>query len=152
MKYVFDSGPFIDCRYYFPNVFKTYWNKINQLAQNKDILSVKEVYNEILRGSDIISEWAENNKHIFEKPITEEFGIVSEILSKHRELIRVINFSGGTPVADPFIIAKAKVNNLIVVTQEKYRENAHKIPNICQELDVKYMTLEELMINEGWEF
>lgn len=152
MKYIFDSGPFIDCRYYFPNIFKTYWRNLNQLAHDKNILSVKEVYNEILRGSDIISEWADKNKEIFEKPTSDEFSIVSEILSKHRELIRAMNISGGTPVADPFIIAKAKVNNLIVVTQETYRENAHKIPNICEELGVEYMSLQKFMNKEGWEF
>jgi len=152
MKYIFDSGPFIDCRYYFPNIFKSYWYKLNHLAENKDILSVKEVYNEILRGSDIISEWADKNKEIFEKPTSDEFSVVSDILSRHRELIRAMNISGGTPVADPFIIAKAKVKNLIVVTQETYRDNAHKIPNICKELGVRYMSLEEFMNNEGWEF
>lgn len=50
MKYVFDSGPFIDCRYYYQNIFKSYWNKLNQLAERRDIISVKEVYNEILKG------------------------------------------------------------------------------------------------------
>ena len=43
-----------------------------------------------------------------------------------------MSFNAGTPVADPFIIAKAKANGLSVVTQEVYRENAHKIPNICR--------------------
>jgi len=152
MKYVFDSGPFINCRYYYPNIFKTYWNKLNQHADNKDIISVKEVYNELSKAGDIISGWAEQNSEIFEKPTAEEFEIVKDIMSKHKELIRLVNFSGGTPVADPFIIAKAKVNNLVVVTEEVFRENAHKIPNICLEIDVKYMTLEEFMINEGWEF
>lgn len=152
MKYVFDSGPFIDCRYYFPNIFKSYWAKLNMLAKSKDILSVKEVYNEIQKGSDIVSDWANKNIDIFEKPSNEEFEIVKNILSKHKELIRIVNFSGGSPVADPFIIAKAKMNNLTVVTQEGYRENAHKIPNICKELNVKYITLEEFMINEGWKF
>lgn len=152
MKYVFDSGPFIDCRYYFPKIFKSYWAKLNILAENKDILSVKEVYNEIQKGSDIVSDWAYKNIDIFEKPSNEEFEIVKNILSRHKELIRIVNFSGGSPVADPFIIAKAKMSNLTVVTQESYRENAHKIPNICKELNVKYITLEEFMINEGWKF
>ncbi len=152
MKYVFDAGPFIDCRYYFPSVFKSYWNKLNQLAKDRKIISVREVYNEILQGSDTISEWAIQNESIFEIPTENEFKIVKAILSKHKELIRNISFNAGTPVADPFIIAKAKVNDLSVVTQEIYRDNAHKIPNICKELNVPYITLEEFMINEGWEF
>ncbi len=152
MKYVFDSGPFIDCRYYYPNIFKSYWNKLNQLTDSRDIISVREVYNEILKGSDIISEWANKNAEIFERPSIEEFEIIKDIMSRHKEFIRLLNFSGGTPVADPFVIAKAKVNSLIVVTQEVFRENAHKIPNICIEHNEEYMTLEEFMVNEGWEF
>lgn len=152
MKYVFDSGPFIDSRYYYPDIFKTYWNKLNELASCKDIISVKEVYNEILQGSDIVSDWAALNSEIFEEPAAEEFEIVKDIMSKHKELIKLVNYTGGMPVADPFIIAKAKNNNLTVVTQEVYRENAHKIPNICNEHNVNYMTLKEFMVNEGWEF
>ncbi len=48
MKYVFDAGPFIDCRYYFPSVFKSYWNKLNQLAKDSKIIYVREVYKEIM--------------------------------------------------------------------------------------------------------
>ncbi len=152
MKYVFDTGPFIDCRYYYPNIFKTYWNKLNQHAEIRDIISVREVYNEIQKGSDIVSDWADQNSSIFEEPSAGEFEVVRDIMSRHKELIRMLNFTGGRPVADPFIIAKAKVNGLVVVTQEKFRENAHKIPNICSEHGVEYMTLEEFMLNEGWEF
>jgi len=152
MKYVFDSGPFIDCRYYFPTIFKNYWNKLNQLAINKDILSVKEVYNELCKGTDVISKWAEQNIDIFEKPSPEEFEIVKGIMAKHKELIKSSNYSNGSPVADPFVIAKAKIYNLIVVTQETYRENAHKIPNICKDLNVQCVSLEKFMLIEGWEF
>ena len=152
MKYVFDAGPFIDSRYYFPNIFKSYWTELNKMAESRDIISVKEVYNELLNGSDIISDWAIQNNNIFEIPNSEEFQVVTEILSKHKELIRNANYSGGTPVADPFVIAKAKVNDLIVVTREYYREHAHKIPNICKEFGLIYMNFEEFLINEGWEF
>ena len=47
MKYVFDSGPFIDARYYYPSVFKQYWDSLNDLAKRGEIASVKEVYNEL---------------------------------------------------------------------------------------------------------
>ncbi|GBD87044.1 hypothetical protein BMS3Abin03_00970 [bacterium BMS3Abin03] len=152
MKYVFDAGPFIDCRYYFPEIFKNFWSKFNSFAANKEIISVKEVYNEILKGSDIISDWANENKDIFEKPTDDEFSVVKEILSKHKELLRNISITSGTPVADPFVIAKAKINNLIVVTQETLKPNAHKIPNICDELNIKYMNLKGFMNNEVWVF
>jgi hypothetical protein len=152
MKYVFDSGPFIDSRNYFPTVFKKYWNALNGLADQREIISVKEVYNELINVSDIISDWVKINDSIFETPTQDEFLVVKDILSRHKELIRNANYSGGSPVADPFIIAKAYVNKLIVVTQEVFREHAHKVPNICKEFRIQHFTLEDFMLNEGWEF
>jgi len=152
LKYVFDSGPFIASINYYPSIFKKFWLGINQLVNEKNIISVREVFRKITRLQNTLSEWAKQNEEIFEEPLKEEFEIVKSILKNHKELIENRKITGGLPVADPFIIAKAKTNNLIVVTQELYKENAHKIPNICREIDVKYMTLEEFMINEGWEF
>jgi len=42
----------------------------------------------------------------------------------------------GQPVADPFVIASAKVRGGAVVTEELKREHAAKIPNVCQHFDV----------------
>jgi hypothetical protein len=122
------------------------------MADRREIISVKEVYNELINVSDIISDWVKKNDSIFEIPAPNEFFIVTDILAKHKELIKNANYSGGSPVADPFIIAKAYENKLIVVTEEKYREHAHKIPNVCREFGIRYFNLEEFMINEGWEF
>ncbi len=54
--------------------------------------------------------------------------------------------------ADPFVIAKAAVNGFSVVTMEHLRENAAKIPNICNHFDIPWMSLEEFMEAEGWQF
>lgn len=58
----------------------------------------------------------------------------------------------GKPVADPFVIAKAKVVEGIVVTQEEYKPNAAKIPNICEELAVSCVNVEGFMEKEQWRF
>jgi len=58
----------------------------------------------------------------------------------------------GNPVADPFVIAKAKVLNGCVVTQEKYKENAAKIPNVCKHFEILCIDLEKFMENENWKF
>ena len=54
--------------------------------------------------------------------------------------------------ADPFIIAKAKVVNGIVVTEEALRDNAAKIPNICKHFDIGCVSLEGFLLNEDWKF
>lgn len=58
----------------------------------------------------------------------------------------------GWPVADPFLIARAMVTGAVVVTEEKRKGNAAKIPNVCEHFNVDYMTLEDLMAEEGWQF
>jgi hypothetical protein len=58
----------------------------------------------------------------------------------------------GKEVADPYLIAKAKVLNICVVTEEKLKDNAAKIPNVCQNFDVCCMNLEQFMQKERWSF
>jgi hypothetical protein len=54
--------------------------------------------------------------------------------------------------ADPFVIAKAAVEDRAVVTMEILKPNAAKIPNICQHFNVRCFSLEEFMAAEGWVF
>ena len=42
----------------------------------------------------------------------------------------------GGSFADPFIISKAKIINGTVVTQEKFKDHAAKIPNICKHFGI----------------
>jgi len=152
MKYLFDAGPLIGLKHYYSQVFKSLWSKFDNLVKNGSLISVSEVYNELIKSNDFISSWANKHKEIFHKPTAEEMILVTKILGKHKELIKKKNIVGGKPVADPFLIAKAKSENLILVTTEIYKTNAHSIPNICDELDVEYMNLQEFMLNENWEF
>jgi hypothetical protein len=58
----------------------------------------------------------------------------------------------GTPVADPFVIACAAVRNGAVVTEEKFKQNAAKIPNVCAHFQVDCIDLEGFMRAVVWSF
>ena len=58
----------------------------------------------------------------------------------------------GKPVADPFVIARAKILNASVVTQEKKADNAAKIPNACEHFGIDCINLEGFMEEENWTF
>jgi hypothetical protein len=58
----------------------------------------------------------------------------------------------GKPVADPFVIAKTKVIEGIVVTNEANKNHGAKIPNICEHFNVKCFNLEKFMEVENWSF
>lgn len=54
--------------------------------------------------------------------------------------------------ADPFVMAKALVENKIVVTTEKFKPNAPKIPSVCAYFDVKHFGLFDFFRNGKWQF
>ena len=41
---------------------------------------------------------------------------------------------------------------MCVVTEEIYRPNAAKIPNVCEYFNIECINLQQLMIREGWQF
>ena len=156
MKYVFDSGSLIDLfRHYYPERFPTLWEKFDALVSGGKLLSVKEVFNEIGLSEDSLANWAKQNKNIlFLESTTEEFKFVSEIFQvRHfQTMIRKQERLKGKPVADPFVIARAKISGACVVTQEKKTDNAAKIPNVCDYFGIPCINLEGFMEKENWIF
>jgi len=67
-------------------------------------------------------------------------------------MIRKQELYGGKPVADPFVIARARILNCTVVTTEVLKENGARIPNVCKAFSIPCMNLEEFMQQEGWTF
>jgi len=152
IKYIIDSGPIIDLKHYYEDVFVSLWDKFERLIEHGSIISSSEVLRELQQRDDEASAIALKYKHIFQKPLIEEQKYVKEILSNHSELVRFKNIVGGAPVADPFIIAQAIVNNAILITTEKFKQNAHNIPNICKEYGVTFLNLKDFFKLEDWKF
>lgn len=122
------------------------------MIKNGDLISVKEVYNEMERqhqkDSEILKE-LKSIKHIFLEPTNdEEIKIIQDIYKNinFRNNIKEKNILNGSPVADAFLVAKAKIENAILITSEKFSPNAAKIPNMCEKYDVKYINYEQFLI------
>ncbi len=84
--------------------------------------------------------------------------VAQEVIST-REVRTELEASGlahvlkwATPVADPFVIACARVNSGTVVSQEKFKPNAAKIPNVCAHFAIPCMDLEGFMRAQNWSF
>jgi hypothetical protein len=151
-KYVFDSGPFIDLKNYPGDVFTTLWDNFSQLIRNGHVISSTEVLKELQDYDDEMAEWAKINKQIFLKPSIEEQTLVKSILEKHPELIKQEAILLGKPQADPFVIAQARIHECVLVHNEKFKPNAHRIPNVCKQFKVKEIPLFEFFRLEGWKF
>ena len=154
--YVFDSSSFIVLGHYFPDGFPTFWKQFDSYAAKGKIVSVREVFKELdnLIAQPHLLEWIRNNKSIFHIPSAEETEFVAEIfkVSHFQYLITEKQRLKGSPVADPMVIASAKINSYCVVTEEKAKANAAKIPNVCSHFGIDYTNLNGFMKKEGWEF
>ena len=156
MKYVFDSDSLIDLfTHYYPARFPSLWEKFDALVSGGKLASVREVFNEIGSSEDSLAIWAKEQKSmLFLESTVEELQFVGEIfqVQHFQMMIRKKERLQGKPVADPFVIARAKISNACVITQEKNTKNAAKIPNVCDHFGISCINLEGFMEKENWTF
>jgi len=154
--YVFDTSSFRELFHFYPGRFPTLWQAFHALIENERILSVKEVLQEMSvgGGEHPDTKWAKSHKKIFKEPTVEEAQFIAEIfkVEHFQQSLEQRKLLKGGYFADPFIIASAKVNSAIVVTQERSKQNGTKIPNICDRFGVPCTNLERFMEMEKWEF
>jgi hypothetical protein len=155
MIYVFDSNTLIDIfNHYYPERFPSFWDNFNGFIAKQTIISVQEVRRELERQEDRLSDWVMSHSELFLPPNADELDFITEIFKvKHFHILiqKKQQYIEG-PAADPFIIAKAKVINGCVVTQEKHTKNAAKIPNVCDHFGIPCINLEGFMKKENWRF
>ncbi|MCD4698596.1 MAG: DUF4411 family protein [Bacteroidales bacterium] len=157
MKYVFDTNTLsaIFKHYYFDS-FPTFWSKFDQKIISNEVCSVREVLNEIkgFKRGDILEDWIKDKKDFFQEPSIAELKFITEIytVNHFKFNLEKIKLLKGGAFADPFIIAKAKTENATVVTEEKNKENAAKIPNICSHFNIQYTNLNGFLKLENWIF
>jgi len=156
MIYVFDTSSIRSLQHFYQSVFKTIWDGLDGLVQQQNLISTREVWNELGRqnvSADVLA-WAKQNKQIFTTPNAAELQFVAQIfqIQHFQSLIGEQQRLKGTPVADPFVIACAKIKNGTVVTEEQLKPNAAKIPNVCAHFNVPCIDLERFMQQQGWTF
>lgn len=165
MSYVFDTSSIRSLQHFYPRVFKSIWDGLADLVARQEILSTREVYNELERQAittDVLT-WTKANKALFTTPTGAELQFVAEIfrIPHFHALIGAQQRLKGMPVADPFVIACARVHRATVVTEEgwqrggeplRLKPGAAKIPNVCAHFRIPCIDLEEFMHQQGWTF
>ncbi len=140
---------------YYRNRFVSLWKEFDQLVADGAVTSTREAYHELhdgIPGAD--TEWAKANATLFATPNATEAAFVATIYSvahfqaniERQKLIR------GGRNADAFIVARAFAVGGTVVTMERLKPNAVKIPNICDHFGIPFLDLEGFMEKEGWVF
>jgi len=155
MIYVFDSDSLIDLfKNFYLDRFPSLWERFDQIAKEGNFISVREVYNEIKERGDRLSQWANEKQSLFQESSPDELAFVVEIfkVTHFQPLIRKKERLQGKFVADPLVIARGKILNGCVITQERKKPNAAKIPNVCEHFGIACSNLEGFMEKEGWIF
>lgn len=151
--YILDTNIFFVLKHFPPRNFKSLWDYLDHLVDDSSLISVREVFNEVIRNppNDFIEEWVVANKHIFVTPVEEELAFVLELMKyeENRNFIKDNNITKGLPVADPFILAIAKLRNGIVVTMEARGRLGARIPNVCDKLEIECISWSEFLNKEN---
>lgn len=153
--YIFDTNSIRVLGHYYPQRFPSFWRQFNQAAENGMLVSVREVYNELERQiAGWLWEWVKTHRGLFPVPTAEEQVFVREIfmVPHFRALVGNTQRLTGQPVADPFVIATARICGGCVVTEEAKRPNAAKIPNVCDHFGIRCVNVEGFLDQNGWEF
>ncbi len=157
MIYVFDNSSIRVISHYYPERFPTFWKQFDAAVADGSVVSVREVYNELTKwgaAQEWFSDWIKANRLMFLVPGPEETLFVAEIFKvpHFRALVGGTQQLKGQPVADPFLIACAKVREGTVVTEEGRKPNAAKIPNVCEHFKVACTNVEGFLAASGWRF
>lgn len=155
MIYVVDTSSLRELERYYADIFPTFWKLFQAEVDEGGIISVREVWRELEASPDTnVIAWAKANMGIFRPPSVTEAEFVSNIFTVPHfgQLISAKAQVTGQPVADPFLIAAARVRGGTVVTQERLKPNAAKIPNVCGHFGIACTNFEGFLKAKGWSF
>ncbi|HXF44090.1 MAG TPA: DUF4411 family protein [Candidatus Paceibacterota bacterium] len=138
---------------YEKETFKRLWNDFCALCDSGKIVSHIEVQKEIKDGGvkDQIV-WAKQYKFIFQKyDLPAEGRVIQDIGSKGTDFVKFLEQGKQKSThADPWLVAQAKLNNLILISEESPKKSS--IPIVCQNMGVKHVNLLGLMREENWTY
>jgi hypothetical protein len=129
-----------------------FWKEIERLAQIRAVFASMEVLNELKRMDDDLAKWAGQHKNMFVEPEKQVQAEMKIIVSR---FLGLSNLDGGKSVADPWVIALAKVHHGVVVTEEgPSRSPGTKphIPDVCNSLGIKCMSALQFIRAQKWIF
>ncbi len=159
MDYAFDTNTISQIyRFYYKDRFPSFWERFDDLVLTGRAGSVSEVEAELTRRTGLesaVQEMKRLNPNMFGLPTPEEQQFVGQIFAvrQFNGLISAKARAKGTPVADPFLIAKVGAGFAsTVVTEEVLRPNAVRIPNVCAHFGIDCINLQQLMERKRWRF
>ncbi|WP_145484612.1 DUF4411 family protein [Yersinia aldovae] len=156
MTYIIDSNIFIEAQntYYCLDVCPGFWEFLSQRFESGELISIKNVYDEISHKDDAIYEWVKERRPFFgavDDEITQKnFAEIANYVQTEYSSRKANNpnIHSFLSVADPWLIARAKTLSATLVTHEIKAGSGSfkpKIPDICEKFGVQTMRTDELL-------
>ncbi|MGH9449733.1 MAG: DUF4411 family protein [Terriglobia bacterium] len=153
--YVLDANVFIEAarRYYAFDLAPAFWKSLVHYAAVGRVKSIDRVQQELERGNDDLAQWVKKGNFGSAFASTDDSSVIqaySEIISwvQHQAQFLEAAKSSFADSADGWLVAYAKAQGGIVVTQEVLQSDARsrvKIPNVCQAFGVSFVGTFEVL-------
>jgi hypothetical protein len=131
-----------------------FWDQLDEKIDRGDIIAPMEVKIELKSPEDLVA-WVKQRPNIF-RELDQEFQTsASEVIGRIQEDAKAkqLILKPNQLQADPFVVALARINGTVVVTEEKPgrspAQGRPKIPDLCDWYDVEYVDLFGFMRAEG---
>jgi len=157
-RYLLDANIFIQAKnlHYGFDFCPAFWEWLTIKNQNKVVVSIEKVSDELQAGDDELSTWAtEQGNAFFLKPDDKVLPALSRVsawaTSQNYESAAISTF---LQLADYWLVAHALAHKYVVVTHEvpSLSTRKIKIPNACIGLDLKCVTPYEMLRREQARF
>ena len=159
-RYLLDTSILVEAhkRYYGFDLCPGFWRALIRQHHDKHVFSIDRVKREIAQGKDKLTKWTRWSvlKTFFKTTdnaaVIEQFGNIVAWVQGEPQYKPEAKAEFAT-VADGWLVACARAEGLIVVTEEVYNQNIQKrvpIPNVCRHFHVEcvntFQMLRELEI------
>jgi hypothetical protein len=134
-----------------PRNYPTFWARLDELISSRELRASEEVLEDLSKKDDEVYKWAKGRRGMF-VPLYEDIQLAVKTLMKR--FPRIIDSRRNRSGSDPWVIALAQVEHLTVVTFEGRSNSLAKprIPDVCDELNIKCIDMHGLIQEQGWTF
>src|SRR5262249_4389961 len=154
--YCIDTSSLVNLRKWRPGrQHAESWQCLEELIEADRLIAPKAILEELEQLDDTLLKWVRKHKRMFRRTSRELVGRAQEILQRFPNLV---DPDQPRASADPFVVALAiqersselYAPELFVVTEEKYAPGRPRIPHVCEAYQIKYLTIHQMFLFEGW--
>lgn len=150
--YVIDTSIWIHVgRHHPPDIFRSVWQRFDDICAVGDLVSPEEVLHELEHGDDILAAYLRARSGLFVPLDEAQMTAVADVV---RACPGLVDEEAERGRADPFVVALARVRGGTVVTGERPRRSStapFRIPDACAHYGLPCLDWFGFLREVGWQ-